>query len=109
MPNRTDLIANAAGVQVSEITDAGDYTIRTHLIDPVAGFTLGGKITTGAGSMSVQLWGKNAGVKTNIGDAVTVAAGAPAAWPDEYTIAGERGVTVAVTTPGTLVLEVGVA
>lgn len=109
MPNRADLIASATGAPVSEITDAGDYLIRTHLIDPVAGFTLGGKVTTGSGEFSVQLWGRIAGVKTNIGTAVTIAAGSPAAWPDEYTIAGERGITVTVTTPGTLVVEVGVA
>lgn len=108
MPNRTDLLLNSSGVPVTEITAAGDYIIRTNLINPETGFSLGGKVTTGSGEFSVQLWGRIAGVKTNIGSAVVVAAGAPAAWPSEYTVAGDRGITVAVTTPGTLVMEVGV-
>lgn len=108
MPNRTDLLQDSTGAVVTEITAAGDYILRTNLINPQIGFSLGGKVTTGSGEFSVQLWGRIAGVKTNIGSAVTVAAGAPAAWPSEYTIAGDRGITVAVTTPGTLVMEVGV-
>lgn len=106
--NRTDLLLNSSGVPVSQITEAGDYFIRTSEINPVAGFTLGGRVSSETGSFGVQLWGKIAGVKTNIGTAVTVATGAPAAWPDEYTVAGDRGITVSVTTPGTLVMEVGV-
>ena len=108
MPNRTDLFLDSTGAPITEITDAGDYIIRTNLISPATGFTLGGLVSTEAGEFSVQLWGRIAGVKTNLGDAVVVAAGAPAAWPDEYTVAGDRGITVAVTTPGTLIMEVGV-
>jgi hypothetical protein len=108
MPNRTDLLTNSAGAVVTEITEAGDYILRTNMINPATGFTLGGRVASGAGEFSVQLWGRIAGVKTNLGAAVVVAFGAPAAWPSEYSIAGDRGITVAVTTPGTLVMEVGV-
>ena len=108
MPNRTDLFLDSTGAPITEITDAGDYILRTNLINPQTGFSLGGRVSSGAGEFSVQLWGRIAGVKTNLGAAVVVAFGAPAAWPSEYTIAGDRGITVAVTTPGTLVMEVGV-
>jgi len=106
--NRTDLLLNSSGVPVSQITEAGDYILRTNLINPATGFSLGGRVSSGVGEFSVQLWGRIAGVKTNLGSAVVVAAGAPAAWPSEYSVAGDRGITVAVTTPGTLVMEVGV-
>lgn len=108
MPNRTDLFLDSTGAPVTAITEAGDYILRTNFINPQTGFTLGGRVSSGAGSFTVQLWGRIAGVKTNLGAAVVVAFGAPAAWPSEYTIAGDRGITVAVTTPGTLVMEVGV-
>lgn len=108
MPNRTDLLQDSTGVVVTEITEPGDYIIRTNLVNPVTGFTLGGKVTTEAGEFSIQLWGRIAGVKTNLGAAVVVAAGAPAAWPSEYSVAGDRGITVTETTPGTLVMEVGI-
>lgn len=108
MPNRTDLFLDSTGAVATEITDAGDYILRTNCINPQIGFSLGGRVATEAGEFSVQLWGRIAGVKTNLGAAVVVAFGAPAAWPSEYTIAGDRGITVAVTTPGTLVMEVGV-
>lgn len=48
MPNRTDLLVDSTGADVPAITAAGDYTIKTHLINPVAGFVLGGKVTTSA-------------------------------------------------------------
>lgn len=75
------------------ITDNGDYLLPMELLPHERGFELGGS-KTGTGTAVVQLWGRIAGVKTNLDAAQTITAATAKVWPNKYSANKDRGVTV---------------
>lgn len=94
----------SAGARVTDLGAAGDYLMVENELRPDLDFGIGAKALSG--SFTVQLWVEIGGARSNLGSATVVAAGSPVLWPDQYSMVGQHGVTVAVTTPG--VLEVAV-
>lgn len=72
----------------------GDYLLPVELLPEERGFELGGSVVGTGASVTVQLWGKIAGVKTNLDAAQTITPSAPKAWPSRYSANKYRGVTV---------------
>lgn len=76
------------------ITTNGDHFIPVELLPATRGFELGGSVVGAGASVTVQLWGMIAGVKTNLDAAQTITPVAPKAWPKNYSANKYRGVTV---------------
>lgn len=95
---------NSAGAMVTNVGAAGDYTMNETVMRPDLDFGIGAKALSG--SFTVQLWVEIGGARANLGAATTVAVGTPVLWPDQYSMVGQHGITVAATTAG--VLEVAV-
>jgi hypothetical protein len=72
----------------------GDYFLPVELLPEERGFELGGSVVGTGASVTVQLWGKIAGVKTNLDVAQTVTPSTPVVWPSAYSANKYRGVTV---------------
>lgn len=85
------IIDTAAG---QGITENGTYTLNRARMDRGLPFVFGVRVGVAGHTGTVQLFSNILGVKSNLGTALVPANGAPAVGTEEYTLTGERGITV---------------
>lgn len=105
------LINASTGARVTNgrVTLNGTYYFERTGLDVARTFTFGTSKTGAGAGATVQLFREVAGVKDNLDAAQVVTNASPKSWPNEYTLAGKRGVTVSGMNGGddVLTLDIG--
>lgn len=76
------------------ITANGDWFLIRGNMDKTREFTLGASTKIATHTATIQLFAIVAGAKQNLDPTLTPVLGTPVVWPNEYTLNGDRGITV---------------
>lgn len=96
-----DIWIDSTGAIVANPSTAGRYMLRENVLDSSKFVSLGAR-ASGGGEFTVQFFAEAAGATKTLGPVKTVVDGTPVIWDEEYSLIGNRGIDVVVTTPGTL-------
>lgn len=97
--------SGSPSIEKTVFNEAGDWVLNQDNIRkdiPIA-FAASGAASGDGGT--IQLWGRLAGKKTNIGSATAVSFASPVVWPNVIYLDGEIGFTLSSITGNGIIVE----